>query len=117
MREIGEHGLGGVDRDGEADARILIGVRQDHGVNADDFAARVEQRSAGVSGIDGRISLDGVFNRRTVAAADGANRTDNPLGHGAAEAEWVADCIHLFADGELARVCKHQPAADRGRQF
>ena len=35
---------------------------ENHGVNADHLATRVQQRAAGIAGIDGRVGLDGVIN-------------------------------------------------------
>ena len=103
--EIGEDGFGGVDGNGEADAGALVGaVGGDHGVDADDFAVRVEQRTAGVAGVDGGIGLNGVFNGRAVFAADGADGADDAGGHGAAEAEGIADGVDLLADGEAGGV-------------
>ena len=64
----------------------------------------VEQRPAGVAGIDGRVGLDGVFNGRAVGVADGADGADDAAGHGAAEAEGIADGIDLLADVELRGV-------------
>ena len=63
-----------------------------------------KQRPAGVAGIDGRIGLDSVFDGRAVSVADGANRADDALRHRSAQAEGIADGIHLFAHSNLARV-------------
>ena len=54
---LGEQRSGDVDRDGEADALAVAG---DRGVDADDLAARVEQRAAAVAGVDRRVGLDEV---------------------------------------------------------
>src|SRR5579871_1903921 len=63
--EIAQYRFGSVDGDGEANAGALIGaIGGDHGVDADDFAARVEKRATGVAGINGGIGLDGVIDRR-----------------------------------------------------
>ena len=99
--EIGEDGFRGVDGNGEADSGALIGaIGCDHGVDADDFAVRVEQRTAGVAGVDGCIGLNGVFNGRAAFAADGANGGDDAGGHGSAQAERIADGVDLLADIE-----------------
>ena len=50
----------GVDGQGEADVR---GVGELGRVDADDLAPRVEQRPAGVAGVDGRVGLDEVRSR------------------------------------------------------
>ena len=44
--------VGGVDRNGEGQAHVAAAARQDLRVDADDLAAGVEQRAAGVAGID-----------------------------------------------------------------
>ena len=48
-----------VDRDREADADVALLLRaaDDRGVDADDFAAHVQQRSARVARVDGRVGL------------------------------------------------------------
>ena len=69
--QVGQHGLGRVDGNGKADARTLVGaVGGDHRVDADHLAARVQQRAAGVAGIDGRVGLDGVFDRRAFSVSE-----------------------------------------------
>ena len=81
---------GQVHRNGEADALVAFrAVRDDGGVDADQFAAVVDQRAAGVAGIDGRVGLDEVFIvfDAQVGAAGGA---DDPHGHRLAHAE--RDC-------------------------
>ena len=42
----------------EADALVASRLREDQRVDANDFALGVEQRSAAVAGIDGRVGLD-----------------------------------------------------------
>ena len=51
-------GIGG---HGKADALVAGGLRVDRGVDADDLAIHVDQRAAGVAGIDRRIGLDEVL--------------------------------------------------------
>src|SRR6185437_8616098 len=79
---------------------VLVAIGEDHGVDADDLAGRVEERAAGVSGIDGSVSLNGVINEGVVGIADGADGTDDALGHGSAEAEGIADSEDALADLE-----------------
>ena len=100
--EVGEHSLCCVDGNGKADAGALVGaVGGDHGVDANDLAMRVEQRPAGVAGIDGGIGLNGVFNRRASAFWIGRMALMMPRGHGAGQAEGIADGVDLLPDGEL----------------
>jgi len=51
LDEVIEHGFGGVDGNGEADAGAASAGRGDHGVDADDFSVGVEERAAGVAGM------------------------------------------------------------------
>src|SRR3954447_10604356 len=52
LLEERDHALDLVDRDREADARVGAALARDLRVDADDLAARVEQRAAGVAGVD-----------------------------------------------------------------
>src|SRR5205085_5949796 len=68
---------------GEADADRAAGRRIDRRVHTDHFTVEVEQRTARVAAVDGRVSLDVVVvrTRRDVAVA----RRDDARGHRAAE--------------------------------
>ena len=50
-----------VARHGEADALIAAALAEDAGVDADQLAARVDQRAAGVARVDRGVGLDEVF--------------------------------------------------------
>ena len=50
-----------VARDGEADALVAAGLAEDRGVDADQLAARVDQRAAGVARVDRGVGLDEVL--------------------------------------------------------
>ena len=103
--EISQHRFGRVDGDGKADAGALLrAVGGDHGVDADDLAARVEQRTAGVAGVDSRVGLDSVFDQRALRASDRADGADDAPRHGAAEAEGIADGVDLLAHRESAGI-------------
>ena len=82
--------------DGEADADAAARRREDRGVDADDLAFGVEGRAARVAAVDRRVDLQEVVigARADVAAA----RRDDAGGHGAAEAERIADRDHPVAD-------------------
>ena len=49
-----------VHRDGEPDAGIVAGVGRDQRVDADELAVLVDERAAGIAGVDGCVSLDHV---------------------------------------------------------
>src|SRR5262249_39407444 len=95
-----------IDRNSEADALIAAAaIGQDGGVDSDQLAQRVDQRSAGVARIDGRIGLDEVFIvlDAEISAAHGA---DNPQGHRLADSERVADRERKIAHLCLSRVAQ-----------
>ena len=94
-----------VDRDGEADAFVAAAGAGDGRVDADHFAAQVQQRPAAVAGVDGGVGLQevlvvhAVVAQLQVAAALGA---DDAVGDRVAQAERAADGEHEIADVELA---------------
>ena len=92
------HHVGG---NGEADALRAAGAREDRGVDADQPPAEIDQRAAGIAGIDGGVGLD---EELIVGDADlGArHRRDDAVGHGLADGERIADGEHEVAD--LQRV-------------
>ena len=94
---------------GEVDALALAGAR---GVDADDLAARVEQRAAAVAGVDRRVGLDEVGEHAALDRDAPADRRDDAARHRVGErAERAADGDRLLADLDGRRV------ADRcGRQ-
>ena len=67
-------------------------------VDADDFAAQVDQRAAGVAGIDRGVGLEKVALVVGERAFLGGN---DPLGDGLAEAEGIAHGEHDLADLDL----------------
>ena len=107
------HTLDEVGRDGEADADGAGGVGGgggggDRGVDADHLAGRVEGRAAGVTGVDGRVDLDGVGDDLVVVVVGHGHRAvqggDDAGGGGVVVAERVADGHHVLADGELVGI-------------
>ena len=91
-----DHRPGEIGRRGEADPGRGAGGRVDRGVDADHLARRVEQRAAGIAGVDRGIGLDEVVEG---AGADlpPAGR-DDARGDGAAEAEGIARRQHPGPD-------------------
>jgi len=75
--EIVRDALRGVDGNGEADAGGRSGRRVDGGVDPDDFAVGIDERAAGISAIDGGVSLNGLIDESSLTglhgAADGAD--------------------------------------------
>jgi hypothetical protein len=60
------------------------GARQDRGVDADELAAQIHERAAGIAGIDRRVGLDEVLVAFRVDAG-AAERADDAGGHRVAE--------------------------------
>src|SRR5262249_53163658 len=81
---------------GQADALEAAGAALDGGVDADDLALQVDQRAAGVAGVDGRVGLDEVLVHVHVQAT--ALGADDAVGHGAGPAERGADGQDAVAD-------------------
>ena len=94
-----------VDRDGEADADIAAGAGQDGRGEADQFAAQVDQRAAGVARIDGGVGLDEILEAVLVEIA-AAQAADDAGGHRIAQPERIADGDHKVADFELRGVAQ-----------
>src|SRR5262249_1818033 len=67
LKELVHDALDEVGRDAEGDAAVGPVVRGDGGVDADAFAIRVDERSAGGAGIDGGIGLKKFFDANGVA--------------------------------------------------
>ncbi len=112
--QIVQHRLGRVYRDGKTDARALADIGSDQGVDADHFAVPVEQRAAGITGIDGRVGLDSVINLHAVGFLHRPDRTDDAIGHGAGQTEGIADGIDLLPHLQIARVAEHHRESGRG---
>ena len=81
-----------IDRDGESDARGGSRRSIDRGIDANDFAVRVDQRAAGIAAVDGGIGLNGFIDEGSLAGLDcAAQRADHPSGQGALKSEGIAD--------------------------
>jgi len=91
-----------VDGDREADADVAAALAVDRAVDADHLTADVEQRPAGVAGIDGRVGLNEIVVR------PGSDRpslgADDAGGDGLAETERIADREHPIADAQIVAV-------------
>ena len=92
---------GGGDGDGEPDAHEEVLLRRvgQAGDDADDLAVPVEQRAAGVAGVDGRVELDQALEGLAGADADRpVERRDDAAAQGLGQAEGVAEREDLVAD-------------------
>src|SRR5262249_20502411 len=86
-----------VDRYREAAAASAAARTDDRRVDADELAAQVDERAAGIARIDGRVGLDEVLVVLDVEAG-AAERADDSGGDGLAEAEGIADGDDEIAD-------------------
>src|SRR5689334_4573842 len=78
---------------GKAHACEASRGRDQERIDADDFAVRIHQRPAGISGINGRVRLD-EFTRlaRVVTVRIWAvQRAHDAASHGKTEVEWIAE--------------------------
>ena len=104
--QFAEHEACGIGGDREADA---LRAHDDGGVDADDFAARGDQRPAGIAGIERGIGLDHVVDQPAVARAQrAAERGDDAGRHGGFEAERIADGDHQLAALELFGIAERR---------
>ena len=100
-----------VGRNREADADVAARGRQDLRVDADQLAARVDQRAAGVALVDRRVGLDEVLEAAVADAGRAALRADDAHGDGLADAERIADGEHDVADAHRVGVAERQRRA------
>src|SRR5689334_5090378 len=82
-RHVGGH------RETDADVAAAAGA-ENRGIDADQFAAQVDERAARVAGVDRSVGLDEVLEAFGGQAA-AAQRADYAGGDGLADAERVAD--------------------------
>ena len=66
-------------------------------------AVDVEQRAAGVAGVDRGVGLDEVAVEAVPAASRSVDRRDDADGHRVRQAEWIADGDRGLADHEVVR--------------
>src|SRR5262245_23128766 len=96
--------VGNVDRYREGQPHEAAGAAVDLGIDADHFSPQIEQRSAGIAGIDGDVGLNErnvvLLRQRPPLGTDDARR------HGVLEAEGRADREHPFANLQPVRVAE-----------
>ena len=104
----------GVRRHGKAKP---LGHGDDRRVDADDAAARVDQRAAGVAGVERRRVLHDVLDQPTADAAHrAAGGADHAGRHGRAEAQRVAHRDHELPDAQGVAVAQLGERQIAGRQ-
>ena len=95
-----------VDRNGEADADIAAAARQNRGVDADQFAAQIDQRAAGIARIDRGVGLDEILVAESGLMPLRPSALTMPAVTVCCEAEGIADGDHVVADLELGRIAE-----------
>ena len=103
-----EYLFGGVAGDGEADALVAAVVAGDGDVDAHDAAMLVEERAAGIAGVDGGVGLEQFDHvehaEKTALGADHALGHRLPQSKRAAHGQRpIADLHVLVAVGEWCR--------------
>ena len=97
-----------IDRNGEADARVLADAARDRRIHADHATLRIEERAPGVAGIDRRVHLDHALNLTKLLRT--ADRTiqiaHDSLRHRAFESEGVADRVDRLTDEQARGVAE-----------
>ena len=66
----------------------------------------VQQRAAGVSGVDGSVGLNGLIDSHPVWFLHWTNGADNPARHRSRQAEGVSDRVDFLSHAQVARVSK-----------
>ncbi|MCU0650575.1 MAG: hypothetical protein MUF00_21485 [Gemmatimonadaceae bacterium] len=103
-----------IDGNRESESHRAAARRVDGAVHADDFAGCIDERSTGVTRVDGRVGLDHVhihaapFTPADEIATDRADHADGDTGLGIAEHEAVriANRDRPLADGEIVGTSK-----------
>ena len=94
-----------VGRNRKSDALRSAAARKDGGVDADEMAVHIDERTAGIAGIDGGVGLN---EELVVGDADlrAGERRDNAARHRLPHAERIADGEHEVADFEAVGVAE-----------
>src|SRR5713101_1175909 len=101
--------LGQIDGDGEADAGRRAARGKNGGIDADHFAVRIQQRPARIASIDGRVGLNGVFDKRRLAGLHGsAEGADYSSGQRGLEPKGIADGQNFLSHKQRTRVGQRQ---------
>ena len=114
--ELIRHPLSKVGRDGkpEADraalARGFIRQRGNHRVHTNDIAVHIHQRTAGIAGVNGGVSLDGIDKRRLATLLGRTHRTVlcgyDARSHRGIESKRRTDGDYLLANRYRIRVAE-----------
>src|SRR5262249_15199760 len=85
-------------RNGESDACGSACWSENRRIDSDHFAARIDQRSAGVAAVDGGVSLNRFIDKGRLASLHrSTKRADHTSGQRALKSEWIANSQNLLA--------------------
>src|SRR5262249_44781491 len=103
LHQVVDHVPREIARDGEPDALISAALAEDPGVDADELAPSVDERSAGVPWIDRGVGLYEVF---VVGEANvgAAGRAHNACSDRLAQLKGAPDGEHPFTDLQFDRI-------------
>ena len=104
LLQLAEDLAGEVARHGEADALVAAALAEDRRVDADQLAARVDERAAGVAGIDRGVGLDEVLVRAPTPRLVRPIADTMPERDGLIQLIRVADRQHPLRDLQLRRI-------------
>ena len=108
--QIVQHQFGAVDRHGEAYPDAASVGTQDRGVDSDYIASRIEQRSAAVAHVDGRVCLDQALQLPIVFSANvTCQRAHHAGGQSSIQSERIADGKHLLSHLQAFGITETQP--------
>src|SRR5207245_10561855 len=99
----------GVDGNGEADASRGAARRVNRGVDADDFAVRVDERAAGIAAVYGGVRLNGLVNESGLAGLhSAAERADHAGSERGLKAKGIANGENFLADLKQTGIAQRQ---------
>src|SRR5689334_21799222 len=104
---------GHVDWDREPDADVSARRADDRGVDPNQFAPQIDQRTTGIAGIDRGVGLDEIFVAFDAkpAATDGA---DDAEGGSLLQPEWVPDGNDVVANPQLVGISQRHAEQTAG---
>ena len=106
LEDLLEHTAHGVRGDGKADALAAAGLGKNEVVDADDLPADVDERTARVSGVDGRIGLEKIVGH--LAGEQTLARTDDALRDRFLQTEGIAHREDELADAHRVGIGETQ---------
>src|SRR5690606_21310000 len=100
--QLADYPIDGIHRDGKANTSVGTRRTVDGGVNANDATVAINERSAGVSRVDGGVGLDHVFSVVTDFRIDLSSEVaDDACSQGLIKAEGVANRKDLMTDDKI----------------